>query len=156
MKKNLLSLLAASLLTASLTPVVSAAEISKKPNVNELISPQATSGWSNQGGYDCRVYTDRSGSYPVSDDYIGVTAEKKQTGAAYYHITLWKQENGTENQKAEERGTFSTSANVKFKIDSFQDRNSQATYKVRFSLFQCGNWDGTLGQWTTDEFTVVN
>ncbi|WP_036740350.1 hypothetical protein [Paenibacillus sp. HGH0039] len=161
MTKKLVTILSTSLLVASLSSVTSvsanSSDVSPKVAEKSLISPQANSGWKKQNGIEARVYTNRTGSYPNSDTYIGVTAEKKTTGAAYYQLVISEQKNGTSYQRASKDGTWSgTSISHNFNIDDILDRNSQGTFLVRLKIFAYGDWDTWLGDWETETFTVVN
>jgi hypothetical protein len=118
----------------------------------------ANSGWETHGGITAKVYTDRSGSYPTRDSYIGVTGQKTSAGGrVYYSMYLDKYKNGKWYQKDEQMGYLSSQTPMKkFYINNYLSKGQSGTYRIRFKLFSdSGRWDW-IGDWYTPSFKVYN
>lgn len=122
------------------------------------ISTMAASGWSTKNGVQARVYTDRSGTVPESDTYIGVTGEKTSAGGTvYYQLRLIRITNGTEYFVSQSSGTMTTTTSQKqFKIDSFLGFSTSGTFKIEMKLFKDSHLEQWIGDWSTPSFTVNN
>ncbi|SEF51460.1 hypothetical protein [Paenibacillus sp. UNC499MF] len=166
-------ILASSIVTLAIPSLVSAHSDEKIPyEVNiatsnsevskinaDLVTPTASSGWQTKNGVTARVYTDRTATYPASDSYIGITAEKSSPGATYYELVLGKK-TGSDSwvQVWSTSGTFASSSTGQYKvdIDNIVSKYSQGTFMVRLKIYAYGDWDTWLGDWETEEFVVLN
>jgi len=156
MKKRLVTILSTLIL---LTSVATTASANTPVNTNnDTVTPFVNTGWIKKNNIEARVYTDRTGTYPASDTYIGITGEKRTSGAAYYQLDLWKKgSNGVITQVATTTGTFSSSTGQwQVKIDDILSKNSSGTFIVNLKIFSYGDWDSWLGDWETSEFLVNN
>lgn len=115
----------------------------------------ASSGWATYGGITAIVYTDRTGSYPVSDTYIGATGEKTATGGeVYYNMYLT---DANHKVIAVQQGSFSSMSPMKkFYIDNYVSKGSSRQFHIQMNLFANSSRTVNYGVWTTPLFTVYN
>ncbi|MGE6578999.1 hypothetical protein ACQKFM_29260 [Paenibacillus xylanexedens] len=156
MKRKFFVILSSVILLASVSTSVSAKPIFTPET--DIVTPFVNTGWSTKNGIEARVYTDRTKDYPVSDDYVGITGEKRTTGSAYYQLTIDRRlNNGVYERANSKTGTFASSTGQwKVNIDDLQGENSHGTYRVMLKVFAYGDWDTWLGDWTSDDFVVYN
>ncbi|MFL1672958.1 hypothetical protein [Paenibacillus dendritiformis] len=161
MKKSALLLsmcLSLGLLFSAVSPAASA-EQAQNLSLSSDIAPMVNTGWVKKNGIEARVYTDRLDDYPVSDTYVGVTAEKKAAGGTvYYQIVLSKvKSDGTTYYVDSVYGSMSSkSPQAKFYIDDFLDKGSSGTYRVMLKIFKDKEYDDWVGDWITDSFKIYN
>ncbi|MCF2719323.1 hypothetical protein LWE69_19985 [Paenibacillus sp. UKAQ_18] len=162
MKKLIVPVLSASLLIASLSPVVASAEtVVQNPDTSavsqELITPQANSGWETKNGITARVYTDRNGDVPVSDSYIGVTGEKTAAGGTiYYYYYLVNIDTDRVVAESNPSSFSSTSPQSRFPIDNLLNKGQSGNFQIMMKLFSDSNYDNWIGDWYTPSFKVSN
>ncbi|SFD68766.1 hypothetical protein [Bacillus sp. UNCCL81] len=119
----------------------------------------ASSGYVTKGGVTAEVYTDRSGDYPSSDTYIGVTGAKTSAGGTvYYSMLLEQYKSGSWLLVDHEDGYFSSQSPMKkFYIDNLLAKGTSGTFRVEMVLRNDPNSDyGELGSWYTPSFKVYN
>lgn len=119
----------------------------------------ASSGYVTKNGVTAVVYTDRSGDYPTSDTYIGVTGAKTSAGGTvYYSMLLEQYRNGSWLLVDHEDGSFASQSPLKkLYIDNFLAKGSSGTFRVQMVLRNDPNSDyGDLGSWYTPSFKVYN
>jgi hypothetical protein len=125
----------------------------------------ASSGWLTNGGITANVYTDRTGDYPASDTWIGVTGQKTSTGGTvYYEFNLMHHRaDGTDEiagswQNPETvTGSFSSQSSQRyFYIDDFLPTGSSGIYWVQMKLYSDSGYQNWIGDWNTAWFAVYN
>lgn len=125
----------------------------------------ATSGWSTKSGAGgsmyAVVYTDRSGSYPSTDTYIGITGQKSSAGGTAYY-TMMVEYYDTDNSGWFGIGPIFTgyfasqSPMKKYYISNLPTRRSSYSVRVQMTLYSSSNksYNTRVGTWTTNSFTV--
>lgn len=129
-----------------------------KQSSTEEIVPFASTGWETKSGITARVYTDRTGDYPASDDWIDVTGQKTDAGGTvYYRIEIVKQIPAGWELVATQKGSFASQTPTKrFYIDNLLSKGSSGTFKVNLKIFKDSAENYWLGDWTTSSFKVYN
>lgn len=125
----------------------------------------ASTGWVNGHGLTVKLSTDRSGSYPVQDTFVGVTAEKTAAGGrVYYIMELQRYKNGkwyySGKTMDEQWGYFSSRTPVKkFMIDNHLAKGESGTFRVKMELNSNDNWQSSSsfrGVLITPSFVINN
>ena len=123
----------------------------------------ASTGWQTTNGVTAILYTDRSGSYPASDSFVGVTAEKTAAGGTvYYTMDLHQYINGTWYSLGNDQqsGSFSSASPLKkFNIDNHLSKGKSGTFRVVMELNSNNDWSNPnsfRGFFTTPSFTISN
>jgi len=118
----------------------------------------ASSSWSTQHGIRAMVYTDRSGNYPKSDSYIGVTGKKTAAGGkVYYRMELDQRKNGAWIKRGTIRGEFSSQTPMKkFHIDNYLKKGQSGTFRVMLKIWKEKSEINWLGDHITNSFKVYN
>lgn len=121
----------------------------------------ASSGWLTYGGITANVYTDRTGNYPASDSWIGVTGQKTSTGGTVYYefnlIHVRADGSGELVPQETQTGSFSSQSPQKYMyIDEFLPKGGSAIYYIQMKLYSDPGYQNWIGDWNTGSFAVYN
>lgn len=118
----------------------------------------ASTGYQTYNGITANVYTDRTGDYPVSDDWIDVWGQKTSTGGTVYYMVHMDKFNGSSwSQVATQSGSFASQTPAKrFYINDLLSAGSSGTFRVRFKIFRDSGYQDWIGDWITPSFRVYN